>query len=232
MSSPHSRKVLGLKARFRPSRAFLCGVFHVLPVSCLGSLQVLPHSPMTCRFGGWEILGGVSYALGTSRSKEYPKKIRHEPKKSIACEKTFFLSCWHTMKSKAMLLSFINMFLTFLCAFSSTKWEEKSVFVRHLIPVLCRSIVDCYSVTCWLDIWSIGPCIDWNAYFPSVGDLDADQTIWLQPQQRDWEFIMEVSLSHYTHKAHDISRKALSSHELRHDKLVRGDGWTICFWCI
>lgn len=37
----------------------------------------------------------------------------------------------------------------------------------------------------------------WLSLSFSAGDFDADQTLWLQPQQCDWEFIMEVSLSHY-----------------------------------
>lgn len=35
--------------------------------------------------------------------------------------------------------------------------------------------------------------------FHSAGDFDADQTLWLQPQQRDREFIVEVSLIPHVH---------------------------------
>lgn len=35
--------------------------------------------------------------------------------------------------------------------------------------------------------------------FHSAGDFDADQTLWLQPQQRDREFIVEVSFIPHVH---------------------------------
>lgn len=37
--------------------------------------------------------------------------------------------------------------------------------------------------------------------FHSAGDFDADQTLWLQPQQCDREFIVEVSFVPHVHKA-------------------------------
>lgn len=61
----------------------------------------------------------------------------------------------------------------------------------HPFHILSTLNLKFYMSESWLCV--LTACL---SYF--AGDFDADQTIWLQPQQCDWELLMEVSLPHYT----------------------------------
>lgn len=84
----------------------------------------------------------------------------------------------------------------------------------------CHATAVWHATTHWINKSALAT--NCNAFFFCfVGDSDADQTIWLQPQQRDREFIMEVSLSHYMSSWH--FQKSLKQSRAWHNKLVKGD---------